>query len=297
MGDQEQPAEQPTEGRVFHATIGEAVGDDTRVYLDSKIRILWNEGDLITLFEGTTRNKQYIFLGEDGDNAGDFDLYKTGFGSGNAIDRYYALFPYASKTKYVYGDAEGVSDYIRYTVPSTQTYREGSIGANANIMVAMTADLDDFDLLFRNACSYLRVKLWGADQTIGSVTVSSIGGEALAGDMAITPIYGEAPECRMLGTLRSVKLDCGDGVTIGTTKESATEFWLVLPPVTLSRGMTITVTGFYGGSQTYTLETANLPLKRNTYNTVTREVTISDNGTGMGVGGWGEGSSSEGEAE
>lgn len=292
--DQVTPPITSEEGHIFHATIED--GEESRVYLDSKIRILWNEGDLITLFEGTTRNKQYIFLGEDGDNAGDFDLNKSGFGSGNPIERYYALYPYASTTKYVYGDDEGVADYLRYTLPSTQTYKEGSIGANANVMVAVTADLDDFDLLFRNVCSFLRVKLWGAGQTVGSIVFEGNSGEALSGYAAITPVYGGTPALKMIGTGTTLTLNCGDGVEIGTTKETATEFWLVVPPLNFPNGFTLTVNGFYGGSQTYTISN-NLTFARNTYNTITRELTIESSGTGMGVGGWGEGSSSSGSAE
>ena len=82
--------------KLFHATIDD---ESTRTFVDEKIRLRWTEGDLISLFEGTTRNKQYKFLGETGDNAGDFEDITTGFGSGNDIDRYYAIYPYSSTTK------------------------------------------------------------------------------------------------------------------------------------------------------------------------------------------------------
>ena len=287
--------EQPVSSRTFHGYIEETEGEGSRVFLDSKMRILWNANDFITLFEGTTRNKQYIFLGDDGDNAGDFDLYKQGFGSGNDIDRYYALYPYASTTKYIFGTDEGVEDYIRYSFPATQTYKAGSIGKDANVMVAVTADLDDFDLCFRNVCSYLRVKLYGADQTVGSIEFTGNNGEALSGNIAITPVYKGYPSMRMLGTGTSITLDCGDGITIGTTKETATEFWVVIPPLNFSQGFTITVNGFYGGSQSYKIS-SNLTFVRNTYNTITRELNISSGaGTNIGIGNWDNGENIEAE--
>lgn len=289
---EEQPS--ATEGYTFHATIES--DEDSRVFLDSKIRILWNASDLITLFEGTTRNKQFIFLGDDGDNAGDFELNKSGFGSGNPLDRYYALYPYASTTKYVYGDDEGVEDYIRYTVPATQTYKAGSVGAGANIMVAVTADLDDFDLMFRNVCSFLRVKLYGADQTVGSITFKPNGSEVVSGYMAITPAYDGVPSFRMLGSGKSLTLDCGKGVDIATDKASATEFWMVVPAQTYAEGITLTVNGFYGGSQTFVFN-QSLNFARNTYNTITRELAIEGAATAMGVIGWGSGSDVSGSAE
>ncbi len=290
------PLEEETAGKkIFHAVIDNEECE-TRVYLDNKIRIRWNAGDLITLFEGTTRNKQYIFLGDDGDNAGDFDLNKSGFGSGNDIDRYYALYPYASSTKYEYGDEEDVPvpDYIKYTLPDTQTYKEKSIGPGANLMVAVTADLDDFDLKFRNVCSYLRVKLYGTGQTVGSVAFKGNNGEALSGIAAITPVYGGEPSISVKGTGTTITLDCGNGVEIAQTKESATEFWLVVPPLNFPNGFTVTVNGFYGGSQDFII-TNNLTFLRNKYNTITRELAISSEGTGMGVGNWGNGESVEGQ--
>lgn len=288
--------EESSESHIFHAVIADESDSEARVYLDQKIRIRWNANDLISLFEGTTRNKQFIFLGDDGDNAGDFELNKSGFGTGGDIDRYYALYPYNSRTKYVYGDEEGVADYIRYPMPATQSYKERSIGADANVMVAVTADLDDFDLMFCNVCSFLRVKLYGADQTIRSVVFEGNDGEVLSGNIAITSVYDGTPSIRMLGSGSSLTLNCPTGVEIGTSKESATEFWLVVPPLNFPKGFTITVNGFYTGSQQYVI-TSNVTFARNTYNTVTREVTIEGNDTGMGVGGWEEGDEDSGVAE
>ncbi len=287
---------EPSLGHIFHATIeGE---EESRVYLDNKIRIRWNADDLITIFEGTTRNRRFKLLDAmDGDNSAEFEPdYKPGFGSGNPIDCYYALYPYASTTKYVYGEDEGVEDYLRYTLPSSQNYKVGSIGDDANVMVAVTADLDDFDLLFRNVCSFLRVKLYGVDQSVKSVVFSGNDGEAVAGAVAITPVYGDVPTMRMLDTERSVTLECPAGVDIATTREEATEFWLVVPAQTYSKGYTVTVNGFFGGSQSFSV-TASRTFARNTYNTITRELTIEGNGAGIGVGGWGDGGSMEGTAE
>lgn len=262
---------------------GIIVEEDTRVFLDDQIRLRWNADDRITLFEGTTRNKQYMFMGEDGDNAGDFEFVKAGFGTGNDLDRYYALYPYASSTKYKYG----TPDYIEYTLPSTQTYAEGSVGGGANVMVAVTADLDDFDLMFRNTCSFLLVRLWGADQTVGSVTLSTIGGEPIAGKCQIVPTYGGVPSLTMTGTTSSVKLNAAEGVAIGASEAEATDFWIVLPAATYAQGIKITVVGFYGGEQTFTVD-KSLTFERNKYKRLVRELTIAGNGTGMGVGGWGD---------
>ena len=226
--------------KLFHATIDD---ESTRTFVDEKIRLRWTEGDLISLFEGTTRNKQYKFLGETGDNAGDFEDITTGFGSGNDIDRYYAIYPYSSSTK-LHEDG-----YIIYNFPEEQTYAENSFGLGANPMVAVTSDLNDFDLCFRNAAGYLRLYLYGDNITIKSIKIEGNNSEPLAGKAYITPEYGGYPTTEMDETATStVTLNCGSGVNIGTTAETATPFWIALPPTVFSKGFTITATNSNGDS-------------------------------------------------
>ena len=224
--------------KLFHATIDD---ESTRTFVDEKIRLRWTEGDLISLFEGTTRNKQYKFLGETGDNAGDFEDITTGFGSGNDIDRYYAIYPYSSSTK-LHEDG-----YITYTFPEEQAYAENSFGLGANPMVAVTSDLNDFDLCFRNAAGYLRLYLYGDNITIKSIKIEGNNSEPLVGKAYITPEYGGYPTTEMDETATStVTLNCGSGVKIGTTAENATPFWIALPPTVFSKGFTITATNSNG---------------------------------------------------
>lgn len=240
----------------FHATIDD---ESTRTFVDEKIRLRWTEGDLISLFEGTTRNKQYKFLGETGDNAGDFEDITTGFGSGNDIDRYYAIYPYSSSTK-LHEDG-----YITYTFPAEQNYAENSFGLGANPMVAVTSGLDDFDLCFRNAAGYLRLYLYGDDATIKSIKIEGNNSEPLAGKAYITPEFGGFPTTEMAETATtSVTLNCGEGVKIGSTAESSTPFWVVLPPTTFTEGFTLTITDTNDNEFTKSF-TSNVNIQRNKY--------------------------------
>ncbi|MBQ5861283.1 MAG: hypothetical protein IIW65_03970 [Alistipes sp.] len=242
--------------KLFHATIDD---ESTRTFVDEKIRLRWTEGDLISLFEGTTRNKQYKFLGETGDNAGDFEDITTGFGSGNDIDRYYAIYPYSSSTK-LHEDG-----YIIYNFPEEQTYAENSFGLGANPMVAVTSDLNDFDLCFRNAAGYLRLYLYGEDVTIKSIKIEGNNSEPLAGKAYITPEFGGFPTTEMDETATTtVTLNCSSGVKIGTTAETATPFWIALPPTVFSKGFTATFTDLSGHEFTKTF-TSNINIARNKY--------------------------------
>ena len=265
---------------------------ETRTYLDNLIRLRWNAEDKITIFEGTTRNKQYVFLGETGDNSGDFEYVKAGFGTGNSINRHYAIYPYNSTTK-LHEDG-----YITYTFPSTQNYAEGSVGLGANPMVAITANLDDYDLIFKNVGAFLYLKLYGAQQTVGSIVLTTNNGEAIAGKAFITPNYGSTPNCEMQESTSSVTLTCSTGISIGETKEEATSFWIVIPPVKMEGGLTVTVNGYYGGSQTFVVN-KSIEFARNKYMEMERELSIpSSNGNNMGVNGWGSnGNDISGSAE
>lgn len=253
--------------KLFHATIDD---ESTRTFVDEKIRLRWTEGDLISLFEGTTRNKQYKFLGETGDNAGDFEDITTGFGSGNDIDRYYAIYPYSSTTK-LHEDG-----YITYTFPAEQNYAENSFGLGANPMVAVTGGLDDFDLCFRNAAGYLRLYLYGDDVAVKSIKIEGNNSEPLAGKAYITPEFGGFPTTEMTETATtSVTLNCGDGVKIGSTAETSTPFWVVLPPTTFTEGFTLTITDTNDNEFTKSF-TSNVNIQRNKYISAKIEVEFSN---------------------
>ena len=277
-----EPSQDQAQNRILSGIIADEKDEDneSRVYLDNKIRIRWNKGDLISVFDGTTRNKKFAFLGSDGSSAGDFEDNSAGtIGTGKAIDRIYGLYPYASSTEYCYGEDESEADYLRYTLPATQTYKPNSMGLNANLMVAATANKSDKDLVFRNVCSYLRLKLYGADQTVSSIVFKGNTDEVLSGDVAITATYGNAPTIKMLGAAeednKTITLDCSEGVAIGSTSDEATEFWLVVPPVNFPNGFTITVKGEGNMGQEIVIND-NLTFARNTYNTITREVAMTE---------------------
>ena len=204
------------------------------------------------------------------------------------MDRHYAIYPYNSATKL------SESGVITYTFPAQQNYVVGSVGLGANVMVAATQSVEDYDLTFRNVGSYLLVKLYGTDQTVESIAVTAKGGEALAGKAYITPTYRDVPTTEMVGTTSTVTLKGESGVTIGKTADTATAFWIVLPPFTASQGISVTVKGYYGGTQTYDVD-SEIVFNRNKYKTLTRELTLPSNGTGMGVGGWDDGENVEGE--
>ena len=215
----------------------------TRTYIEDGKYLRWNEDDRLTIFFGNTLNRQYKFNGQTGDNSGTFSLVADGMlGTGNAFDHIYALYPYNADARIT---DEGV---ITLTLPETQSYAENSFGLGANTMVAVTENLEDTFLAFKNVGGYLKLKLYNAEgATIKSIEVKGNNGEKLAGEATLSINFGEAPILTMAESATdAITLDCGEGVALGTTAETATEFWVTLPATTFAEGLTITATDTEG---------------------------------------------------
>lgn len=219
-------------------TAGFAEGE-TKTYVHNNTFLRWHEADLITAFYGNSLNRQYKFKGKTGDNSGTFSLIPSGeLGTGNDLGAIYAVYPYDENA--------GINDETReisLTLPATQTYAENSFGKGANTMIAVTENIEDTFLGFKNACGYLKLKLYGEDVTLASVEVKGNNGEKIAGSSTATIEFGGVPTLTMSAdATTTVTLDCGEGVVLGTSAETATEFWIVLPETTFEGGITITAT-------------------------------------------------------
>ena len=218
--------------------------EKTKTYVENGKYLRWHEADRLTAFYGNTLNRQYKFNGATGDNSGSFSYVSSGnLETGNALDCIYAVYPY-DETATITDDGQ-----ISLNLPAVQTYADNSFGRGANTMLAVTENVEDTFLGFKNACGYLKLKLYNAEgATIKSIEVKGNGEEKIAGVAIATIAFGEVPQLTMADdATTTITLDCGDGVTLGTTTESATEFWVVIPETTFEGGITITVTDTEGG--------------------------------------------------
>ena len=233
--------------------------DESRTYVENGTYLRWHADDRLTAFYGNTLNRQYKFNGKTGDNSGTFSLVPSGeLGTGNAFDRIYALYPYSETATIT---DEGV---ISLTLPAEQSYAENSFGKDANTMIAVTENLEDTFLSFKNACGYLKLKLYNTyGVRVKSIEIRGNNNEKIAGSATATIEFGGVPTLAMTDdATSSITLDCGEGVALGTTAETATEFWVAIPETTFSSGITITVTDSLGAI--FTKETDNEVLvKRN----------------------------------
>ena len=243
-----------SESRTFTASFDQ---NESRTYVEEGNLLRWTKGDQISLFVESTLNSQYQFDGETGDNAGTFSPVSQSFETGNDLTAHYAVYPYASSIK--------ISDsgIISATLPAEQSYAENSFGVGDNTMVAVTQNTNDMFLKFKNVGGYLKLQLYGDDVTIKSITLKGNNKEKLAGKASITPVYGEDPTISMAeDATETITYNCGDGVKIGSTKETATAFWIVVPPTTFEKGFTITIMDINGFE--FTKSTSNeISINRN----------------------------------
>lgn len=232
------PHQDSAEGRVFEATFED---NATRTYIEEGNLLRWNAGDRISLFDANTLNRQYQFDGETGDNSGTFSIVDKPYGTGNDLSANYAVYPYSPDVKIT------ETGIFTLTLPSSQTYAENSFGHGANPMVAVTKNIDDTFLKFRNIAGYLKIQLYGDDITVKSISLTGNDHEGLAGKASVAAAYGQDPVVTMSdNTEETIVLDCGEGVKVGTSSQTATAFWMVVPPLTFEKGFTITVTDING---------------------------------------------------
>lgn len=242
------------EGRTYTASFED---NETRTYVEDDVLLRWTAGDQISLFDGNTLNRQYKFDGETGDNSGTFSIVDAPYGSGNDLTANYAVYPYASGVKI------SESGVITAALPAEQTYAENSFGQGANTMVAVTKDKADTFLKFKNVCGYLKLQLYGDEVTVKSITLTGNNNEKIAGAATITPSYSGTPTVGMAeDATGTITLDCGEGVKIGTSAETATAFWIAVPSTTFDEGFEVTITDTDGG--TFTKSTSKkISIERN----------------------------------
>lgn len=247
---------QPVSRSSFFARIEAPAGAETKAYVDNDLRVLWDAEDHVSIFDKYTFNQEYRFTGNTGDNAGSFEIIETGdFVTGNALDLVYSVYPYLKDTRI---DNDGV---LSLNLPDRQAYRENSFGPGANTMVSCT---DGNDLMFKNLCGYLLLKLYGDDISVSSLSIRGNAGESLAGRASVSCAPNDVPSLSF-GTSASqvITLELEQPVRLGASATDATAFWIVVPPVNFTQGFTLTVKDPSGKS--YSEETHNpIQIERNT---------------------------------
>lgn len=218
---------------------------DTKTFVDENLHLFWTADDRISVFSNTL-NTEYVFNGKTGDNSGTFSkVPSTEFATGSSLESHYAVYPFFPDTAIEYDGS------ITVNLPASQEYAPNSFGQNANLMVAVTENINDYFLFFKNACGYLKINLYG-NVMVRSIRLKGNRNETLAGPYKITSSPSDNPTMKALSTgSTSITLNCpNNGVAISATQDSPTPFWIVVPPTSFENGFEITVTDTEGNEFT-----------------------------------------------
>ncbi len=216
----------------FYASIE---GEPSRAYVDERLLVLWNADDRVSIFNKTTFNQEYAFTGNDGDNSGTFaKVPNENLLTANPLDLVYSVYPYKESTK-ISNDGTLTVD-----LPAKQSYRENSFGKGANTMIAISRDNE---LMFKNLCGYLAIRLYGKDVSVSSLTIKGNNGELIAGSASVTANLDSIPSLVFNASEATdeITMEFDEPVKLGSSPEEATEFWFVVPPTTFKDGFTITL--------------------------------------------------------
>lgn len=226
--------------RAFYAVLDQPSSLETKVYVDDDLRLQWDDDDRITIYDRYTYGFEYKYVGDSGDGKGKFECFEriatSSFVFGDDMtDTVCAVYPYVKGLQI----RPSKKTYIEeFPLPAVQTYRENSLGRGANTMISMGKDEN---LSFKNVCGYLALKVYGNNVTVSSITLEGNNGEVLAGKADIDVSLDAAPSLRrFIDGKESITLECED-VQVGNTAETATVFWLVVPPTKFEKGFTVTV--------------------------------------------------------
>ena len=248
----------------------------SKTSMDKLRNVIWSEGDLLAIFQGCTMADKYrVSDASVGKNKGTFKIVSDNssdingdFSSGSEIATNIAVYPYVdnlSCTNAVVTDNESGTSVVAYAVngfvlPEVQLYSKGSFGDESFPMAAVTTNLADHFLKFKNICGGMKLQFKGTQKVV-SVKLEGKNEEKLSGEATLTAYQGDlAPAITMSSdALTSVTLDCGEGVQLD--ENTATEFIISLPPVLFSDGFKVTVTDIDGKSYPVETDKANTVLR------------------------------------
>ena len=221
---------------VYYASFEQPALDGTRVYANEDLLLRWTADDRVSIFNNITYNQEYRFTGQTGANAGGFKKVDNDeFVTGNAISHVVSVYPYQESTTI------SESEEIYLMLPAEQHYAENTFGLGDNAMVSVSADNV---LQYKSVGGFLRLSLYGDGVTVSSITLKGNNGEKLAGKATVTmPLDGTPTATLAEDAVDKISLVCDTPVALGATAEESKDFWLVVPPVTFSKGFTVTVSG------------------------------------------------------
>ena len=218
----------------FYASFEQPADEGTRVYANEDLLLRWTADDRVSIFNKITYNQQYKFTGNTGANAGGFKKVDSDeFVTGNTISHVVSVYPFQESTEI------SESEIVTLTLPAEQHYAENTFGLGDNTMISVS---EDNVLMYKNVGGYLRVSLYGEGVSVSSVTLKGNDSEKLAGNATVTMPLNGIPSVSMANdATNEITLICNSPVVLGKTAEASTGFWFVVPPISFSKGFSVSI--------------------------------------------------------
>ena len=217
----------------FTAAAGE---DATRTALEG-LRIVWLKGDAVAVFAGNDKAVEYsVKEGCSGSSTTTLVSNTSTAPKGESIAANVAYYPYADVVSCT---RNGDSYNVRTTIPERQTYSRNSFGSGSMPMVAVTESVSDTRLSFRNVFGVLKIPMRMDNARVKSIEIKGNAGEKLSGDATVTCSDKVMPSILFSSNAKDIMtLDCGDdGIELNSS--TSVPFYITLPPVTFSKGITV----------------------------------------------------------
>ena len=239
------------EGRCFTARTEQP----TKTQLGGDLSVLWQQGDMLSIFCGNGVNACYKVSEGVGESTGRFE--PTGSSSGDAsvqLAGNLAYYPYGEN---VIANSDGT---LNVELPKTQSYASGGFARGVNPMVAVTSGTEEDTFVFKNICAIFKVSLTGSD-CIKTLEFSGNDNEKVCGKASLKAEYGKEPVLSFQSDAGTVLvLDCGEGVQLTS---SPREFCFVVPAGTYAKGFKVKAVSTSGEYMRMTVSQA-VTLKRAT---------------------------------
>lgn len=246
----------------------------TKTALNSNRSVVWCAGDQLAIFQGSTIADKYQVRDSDAGNTNAHFSYVRG--QGNVNDDFYAgtetqigtniaIYPYEEDLSCAPIYEEGYDIPMLYKInnvnfSSIQRYAVNSFPDEAFTMVAITKDVADHTLKFKNLYGALKLQLKGS-ATIKSIVLEGNSNQVLSGN-GVVNVYNDGTLPSMAldnGGAKTITLDCAEGVELN--EEVATNFIIAVPPTSFENGFTLTITDVEGRVATKSTTKAN-PIER-----------------------------------
>ena len=215
-------------GKTALTATTESDGPDTRTTLAEAgtglSQVFWSENDLLDVYmDGRTSPVPFSLVQGAGTKTGVFH------GEGEA-SRYIAFYPHSMTPSL------GSGETIRFTLPATQDYAEGTFASGA---FPMTAVASSNSLQFHNLCSVLRISMTGHNVVTRIVFRSNDSAAKVRGRATVSLSDPSYPVLQLTSDACDSLVLSVPNVKLKETED--THFFLVLPPQTYKGGFTVRI--------------------------------------------------------